>query len=323
MLTYWLPLLRDRSQVDLASKAAVDAARVADDAEATPAEKARAAAVLGLALRNQGKFSEAKVALEKAKAGLAPADTEWRDRVEAALKDTDPAAYYVTRARQLQNQGKSAEAAAELDKAYETRYIPPALAASVPSASCCSWRPSGRNRPTASRRTTWPCSTSARTLDEHPTTTPSPSTPRASWRRSPANTTPPWPATARRSPPTRRTTRPAAATAWPWPGSALRTAAANPAEARVPKPPLHPRTDLVLARPGPLASPGLAGGADRAAAGGRNPRLAGQHAGDEGSSAGDRRYHEAAGSIPAAPLRILSPTRPVPATLRLICRTPR
>ena len=120
MLTYWFPLLRDRTRSEIAAKAAVDAARVADDAEATPAEKARAEAVLGLALRNQGKFAEAKAALEKAKAGLVPADAEWRDRVEAALKDVaDPAAYFVARAEELQNQGKAAEAVAELEKAEQ------------------------------------------------------------------------------------------------------------------------------------------------------------------------------------------------------------
>jgi tetratricopeptide (TPR) repeat protein len=118
MLTYWLPLLRDRTRSEIAARAVVDAARVAEDPESTAAEKARAEAVLGLALRNQGKFSEAKVALEKAKAGLVPADAEWRERVDAALKDVaDPAAYYLARAEELQNQGKTADAIVALEQA--------------------------------------------------------------------------------------------------------------------------------------------------------------------------------------------------------------
>jgi hypothetical protein len=118
MLTYWLPILGDRARTDLAGKAAIDANRVAQDASASPAEKARALAVLGLALRNQGNLAEAKAALEKARASLSPSDADWRERVDAALKEVaDPAAYYVTRAKELQSVGKPAEAAAELEKA--------------------------------------------------------------------------------------------------------------------------------------------------------------------------------------------------------------
>jgi hypothetical protein len=118
MLTLWLPILGDRTRADLASKAAVDANRVASDATASPADKARAEAVLGLALRNQGKLAEARAALDKARASLPPSDADWRDRVDAALKEVaDPAAYYVARAKELQSAGKLAEAAAELDKA--------------------------------------------------------------------------------------------------------------------------------------------------------------------------------------------------------------
>jgi hypothetical protein len=118
MLTFWLPVLNDRSRRDLAGRAALDARRVADDASASPAEKARAEAVLGLALRNQGKPAEAKAALEKARAGLAPSDVEWRERVEAALKEVaDPTTYYLARADELASRGQPAEAVAELEKA--------------------------------------------------------------------------------------------------------------------------------------------------------------------------------------------------------------
>jgi hypothetical protein len=117
MLTYWLPILGDRGRADLATKAAVDAARVAADTAATPADKARAEAVLGLALRNQGKFTEAVAALQKAKAALPAGDAEWRERVDAALKDAaDPATYFLNRADELAARGKSVEAIAELDK---------------------------------------------------------------------------------------------------------------------------------------------------------------------------------------------------------------
>jgi hypothetical protein len=118
MLTLWLPVLADRSRADLADRAAVDANRVANDASASAADKARAEAVLGLALRNQGKLTEAKAALDQARASLPPSDADWRDRVDSALKEVaDPAGYYVTRAKELQSAGKPADAAAELDKA--------------------------------------------------------------------------------------------------------------------------------------------------------------------------------------------------------------
>jgi hypothetical protein len=118
MLTYWLPILRDHSRTDLAAKAALDAARVVKEADASPTDKARADAVLGLALRIQGKMAEAKAALERARAGLPAADAEWRERVEAALKDVaDPAGYFLSRAAELQRQGRADQAVAELDKA--------------------------------------------------------------------------------------------------------------------------------------------------------------------------------------------------------------
>lgn len=118
MLTYWFPILRYGGRADLAAKAARDAERVEADPAATPADKARAEAVLGLALRNQGKLAEAKSALEKARSGLAPADGEWRQQVDAALKAVaDPAAYYAARAEELRSKGKPAEAVAELEKA--------------------------------------------------------------------------------------------------------------------------------------------------------------------------------------------------------------
>src|SRR5262249_21441677 len=70
MLAVWLPVLNNRGNRALATKAIADANRVLSDDKATAGQKAQAQAVLGLALRNQEKFAEAKAALEKAKAGL-------------------------------------------------------------------------------------------------------------------------------------------------------------------------------------------------------------------------------------------------------------
>ena len=87
MLTFWMPLLQDRGSKGLADKAIIDADRVLKDAKASPADKARAHAVKGIALRNEDKYAEAKAELQQAHANLPKADGLWSLETEAALKE--------------------------------------------------------------------------------------------------------------------------------------------------------------------------------------------------------------------------------------------
>ena len=121
MLTYWLPLLRERARRDLADDAITDADRVLDDDAATPAAKARALAVRGMALRDQEKYDDAKADLEKAKKDLPPADGEWALETEMALAEaSDPSAYFASRAEAFRREGRPAQAFALLNRALET-----------------------------------------------------------------------------------------------------------------------------------------------------------------------------------------------------------
>jgi len=82
---------------------------LADDAS-LPIAKRKAAAVLGLAQRNKGDFKDARTSLTDALAGPGP-KADWQLPIEAALKElTNPAAYYVPRARQFYEEGKYKEA---------------------------------------------------------------------------------------------------------------------------------------------------------------------------------------------------------------------
>ncbi len=120
MLSFWLPLLEDRTQKDLPAKAVQDVDRVTKDTTATPAQKAHAEVIKGLILRNQEKFGEAKAALVKAKASLAPEDKTWQTAADAALKEVaNPGTAYIARADTLQRQGKYDEAVGALTHAVE------------------------------------------------------------------------------------------------------------------------------------------------------------------------------------------------------------
>jgi hypothetical protein len=121
MLTFWLPILeQDRRRKDLAAKAALDADRVLRDESATPADRARAELIRGLALRNEDKFGEAREALERAKEGLRGDRNPWLTQAETALKEvSDPAGWYVRQAEALHERGQSAEALTFLNRAIE------------------------------------------------------------------------------------------------------------------------------------------------------------------------------------------------------------
>jgi hypothetical protein len=121
MLAFWLPLLeQDRNRKDLSAKAVLDAERVQKDPEATPASRAHAEVIRGLALRNEEKFPAAREALQKAQEDLKGDRDVWVTRTEEALKEvSDPAGWYASRAEVLHNQGKSDEALALLGRAVE------------------------------------------------------------------------------------------------------------------------------------------------------------------------------------------------------------
>lgn len=115
MLDIWVPILQERARKDLAVKAASDAARVVKDPGTDAAVKAQALAVEGLALRNQGKFDEARKALQEAVQQKGTG--EWQAAAQQALKElTEPGAYYIPEAEKLQKAGKT-EAALEVLKA--------------------------------------------------------------------------------------------------------------------------------------------------------------------------------------------------------------
>jgi hypothetical protein len=129
MLPVWLGALQDRDRKDLAADAVKDADRVLTDKAASAAEKARAQVVKGLALRNQGKYAEARQALEQGKAALGTGAPALLAAVETALSEArDPAASFARRAEELQRRGKAAEAVELLDKARAAMPAGPAQA---------------------------------------------------------------------------------------------------------------------------------------------------------------------------------------------------
>jgi tetratricopeptide (TPR) repeat protein len=94
MLKLWLPLLQDRDNAVIAKLAALDATRVKADKAAGAEAHAEAACVEGLALRNQGKYDDARTSLADAvkKAG----EAAWRKYSTDGLAElTDPAAFYL------------------------------------------------------------------------------------------------------------------------------------------------------------------------------------------------------------------------------------
>ena len=121
MLSLWLPLLRDRGRTDLADEAILDAERVLKADAASPADRGRAHAVKGLALRNQGKYDEAKTELEKAKTDLPKGEGEWQLETDSALLEAaHPAAYFTLMAGQYRAEGRNAQALAMLNRALES-----------------------------------------------------------------------------------------------------------------------------------------------------------------------------------------------------------
>jgi tetratricopeptide (TPR) repeat protein len=120
MMAIWLPMMREGAGKDVSEKAANDAILVLKDEKAPPELKARANLVLGLALRNQEKFAEARPVLEKAVADL-KGENDLARAAETALKEvSQPAVYYTAKATALQNAGQLGEAVAVLDRGIAT-----------------------------------------------------------------------------------------------------------------------------------------------------------------------------------------------------------
>jgi tetratricopeptide (TPR) repeat protein len=122
MLPLWLLLLdENRNRAELAGQATKDVERVTTDPRAPMARKGEAAIVLGLALRNTEKFSEAKTVLEAARGSVDKG--EWLARADAAFKDvSDPSAYFGRQAQELYDRGRMDEALAVL--AHAAKVLP-------------------------------------------------------------------------------------------------------------------------------------------------------------------------------------------------------
>jgi tetratricopeptide (TPR) repeat protein len=121
LLPRWLTLLdQNRDRHDLAAQAQEDAARVSSDPGTSPADRARGQVVLGLALRNEGQFAEARAALEKGLAGLRGDRDPFRRAAEEALRQVSaPGVWLASQARQQLEEGRTTEALALLNQALE------------------------------------------------------------------------------------------------------------------------------------------------------------------------------------------------------------
>jgi hypothetical protein len=121
MLSFWVPLLQDRSQTGLAAQAQRDVERVLASRSATDLQKGQAYLVRGLALRNQEKYSQARAALKQARTALADAGGPWLAQANTALREvSNPTGYYVTTAAELHNRGRSAAALAVLERGLKS-----------------------------------------------------------------------------------------------------------------------------------------------------------------------------------------------------------
>lgn len=119
MLDFWQAALQGgRERKELAASARKDVERVQKDAKATELQQAKALAVKGLALRNEGQFAEARAALEKALPGLP--EGAWKAQTQEAIKEAaDPYAGVVEKAEELAARGKTPEALALMKRSLD------------------------------------------------------------------------------------------------------------------------------------------------------------------------------------------------------------
>lgn len=113
MLDVWLLILQGPTARDNADAARKDAEGVLAGQPDAPA-RAKALAVEGLALRSQGDYAAAREAFKKS------LDAAAGETAARTLKElTDPAAYYLPRARELYQAGRQAQARQLLDEALQ------------------------------------------------------------------------------------------------------------------------------------------------------------------------------------------------------------
>lgn len=120
MLNYWRNLVDAKTHPELESKATEDALKVLSDASSAASQKTQASVLQGIILRNQGKYSEAKTALEKLLPAIDSADTVWKKSAEAALAESkDPVGFYLELSKKQESMNLFDEAVNSLGKAIK------------------------------------------------------------------------------------------------------------------------------------------------------------------------------------------------------------
>jgi hypothetical protein len=122
-LDLYAALLQDRSLANAKQLAAIRGEVdwvLTRDAKVTPADRAKALYVSGLALRNEGKFDAARKALAGAVKHEGAKNAAWQKQAQAALGElTNAHAYYLPQIEQLQAAGNIKAAITETDRALQ------------------------------------------------------------------------------------------------------------------------------------------------------------------------------------------------------------
>ena len=119
LLPVWAAALREGGTREMGAEAAKDAQRVLDDKSANATDKARAQAVLGMALKNQAEYVKAVEALTAARQVLK--EGEWARMIDDALLETkDPASYYEKQADELDRRCRRFCQSVELPRRIES-----------------------------------------------------------------------------------------------------------------------------------------------------------------------------------------------------------
>ncbi len=111
-----LPVVENGNR-EQSQRAQLDVGAVLGDPMASPALKAQAKVVQGLAFRNADKFAEAKMVLTDALKELPEDAREWRAAAQEGLKDvSNPAGYFSTRIDESMNRNEPKQALTMLDR---------------------------------------------------------------------------------------------------------------------------------------------------------------------------------------------------------------
>ncbi|MFZ9861576.1 MAG: hypothetical protein ACO3GX_10920 [Gemmataceae bacterium] len=120
MLNYWRNLVDAKTHPEMESKASEDVLKVLADASSVASQKTQASVLQGIILRNQGKYAEAKTALEKLLPAIDSADTAWKKSAEAALAESkDPVGFYLDLSKKQESMNLFDEAVGSLGKAIK------------------------------------------------------------------------------------------------------------------------------------------------------------------------------------------------------------